>query len=179
MSPEASSHHPDSQRPLSPADLPPELAEFLKDTDYACLTQASDIGTAFVIKIPGAEIQSVRGDIPVEVRQELYAHPAAPVIRLVFIMYDQPATPLALETFINVGDEQQRADFAGLASQTELPLLFYDEALTHQLTKLVPFRFPEDAANILRIADEALQAIPPDLRDFDLAKTAVMHVSEL
>ncbi len=179
MSPEASSHHSESRSPLRSTELPPELAEFLKDMDYACLSQATDQGTAFVMKVPGREIESVRGIVPIELRQELYTHPAAPVIRLVFTIYDQPETPLALETFINVGDEQQRGEFAALANQTELPLLFYDETLTHKLTKLVPFRYPQDVANILRVAEEALQAISPEQRNFELAKAAVLFTSDL
>ena len=179
MSPEGASYQPDSNEPLYPGQLPAELAEFLKDTDYACLSQATDQGTAFVMKVPGREIDSVRGAVPIELRQELYTHPAAPVIRLVFTIYDQPDTPLALESFINVGDEQQRADFAALSTQTELPLLFYDETLTHQLTKRVPYRFPQDAALLLQIAEEALQAIPPEQRDFELAKAAVLFSSDL
>src|SRR5258708_1263526 len=107
--------HPSHQRPEHndpdyPAVLPPELADFLKDQDYACIAQATDQGTAFVMKMPGGEIESVRGTVPILLRQELYVHPTAPVIRLVFTIYDQPQTPLALETFVNITDDQQRAD---------------------------------------------------------------------
>jgi hypothetical protein len=36
-------------------ELPPELAEFLRHQEYACLTQATDKGTAFVLKLPRVE----------------------------------------------------------------------------------------------------------------------------
>lgn len=175
---------PPSQRqgdegPQSPTDLPPELADFLKDHNYACVTQATDIGTAFVMKIPGPDIQSVRGTVPIHLREELYAHSTAPVIRLVFTIYDQPEHPLAIETFINIEDEQQRANFAALANQEALPLLFYDEALTHRLTKLVPFHNQEDSAALLHTADGLLQMIPERERDFDTAKAAVMQATQL
>ncbi len=103
-----SHQHPDHEGPLYPTALPQELAEFLKGHDYACVTIATDQGTAFVMKLPSPDIDSVRGKVPIHLRQELYAHPAAPVLRLVFIIYDQPERPLAIETFINVGDEEQR-----------------------------------------------------------------------
>jgi len=39
-------------------------------------------------------------------------------------IYDQPQRPLALETFVNVDDPQQRADYAALAAQDNVYLLF-------------------------------------------------------
>jgi hypothetical protein len=174
-----SHHHSDSDSPLHPAVLPPELADFLKDQTYACIPQATDLGTAFVMKVSNPDIQSVRGAVPVHLRQELYAHPAAPVIRLVFTIYDQIEHPLALETFINVADEEQRANFAALADQQELILLFYDEALTHQLTKVVPYSTQEDITHLLGTAAGLLQDIPEEERDSDEAKAAVMQATQL
>jgi hypothetical protein len=179
MSHEQPSHHPDSGGPEHPTVLPPELVEFLKARDYACIPQATDLGTAFVMKVPGSDIQSVRGVVPVELRQELYAHPAAPVIRMVFTIYDQPAQPLALETFINITDEEQRADYAALATQEALPLLFFDEAVTHRLTKVVPFRNQEESAAILGTAERFLGTIPVGERDFDTARATVLRVTQL
>jgi hypothetical protein len=180
MSHEQPFHHsPDNQGPLHPAALPPELADFLREQQYACVTQATDQGTAFIMKLPGPDIQSVRGTVPIHLRQELYAHPAAPVIRLAFTIYDQPEHPLALETFINIADDDQRANFAALADRQELMLLFYDEALAHQLTKLVPYRNQEDITQTLQIADELLRDIPEEKRDFDGAKAAVMQITQL
>src|SRR4051794_11170206 len=113
----------------SPNTLPPELAAFLKDHLSACLAQATDRGTVLLLKAPGHEIESVRGKVPILLRHELYQQPTAPVIRIVLTLYDQPARPLAFETFINVEDPQQRADYAALAKQPTLLLLFYDERL--------------------------------------------------
>jgi len=176
---ELPSQQPHSEGPLYSAELPPELAEFLKDKDYVCIAQATDQGTAFVIKLPGGEIESVRGTVPILLSHELYMHPSAPVIRLVFTIYDQPETPLALETFINIIDEQQRTDYAALATQEHLPLLFYDESLAHRLTKMLPLSTPQDCDHILQIAEQALQQIVPDQRDFDAAKAAVMQETQL
>ena len=52
------------------------------------------------------------------------------------------AFPLKLETFTNLGDELQRADFAALAEQEELVLLLYNEQLQHRLAKRVPLAQP-------------------------------------
>src|SRR5687767_14290495 len=40
--------------------------------------------------------------------------PMAPVIRMVSSIYDQPDAPLALVTFVNVADAEQRSDYADL-----------------------------------------------------------------
>src|SRR6266508_849751 len=114
-----------SGEPHEPSPLPPELAEFLRNKDIACLMQGTDQGTAFVIKLASRDIESARGTVPIHLRHELYAHPTAPVIRTNLRIYDQPNTSLALETFTNIEDELQRSDFAGLAQQEALLLLFY------------------------------------------------------
>jgi hypothetical protein len=81
---------------------------------------------------------------------------------MVLTIYDQPQTPLALETFINIADEQQRADFAALTQQEELPLLFYDEALSHRLTNVVPIHDKVGTAQfVLQRAEQLLQGSRP------------------
>src|SRR5215216_3259343 len=101
--------------PDQPSALPPELAAFLKDQHYAALLHATDQGTVLVVKAPRRDIRSVQGPVPIELRHELYQHPAAPVVRMVTRIYDQPDSSLALETFVNVEDPDQRADYAALA----------------------------------------------------------------
>src|SRR5437762_11419875 len=85
-------------------ELPSELVEAIKDRPYACVTAPTDRGTVFVIKAPSRDIDSLRGPVPIFLRHELYEHPAAPVIRMLLKIYDQPERPLALETYINVAD---------------------------------------------------------------------------
>jgi hypothetical protein len=111
--------------------------------------------------------------VPIELRHELYAHPTAPVIRTIFVIYDQPDTPLALETFTNIADEDQRENFAALGQQEAL-LLLYDEQLAHRLTKVVPQSDPEQSAMVLAYAQQVLATIPKERFDFDEAKAAVM-----
>jgi hypothetical protein len=164
---------------LRPFELPPELAEFLKDKPYACVPQATDRGTVLVVKAPGADIEGLRGPVPIHQRHELYEHPHAPVVRSVTTLYDQPGRPLRLETFVNVADDQQRADFAALATQEELYLLFYDEQLAHQLSKRMPTVDPETVTAILEQAEHLRAAIPAERFDFDRAKAAVLRHTTL
>jgi hypothetical protein len=79
-----------SSEPIVPIELLPDLAAFLATQDVACLMHETTDGTAHVIKLPAVEIESVRCTVPIQVRHELYAHPAAPVIRSVITIYDQP-----------------------------------------------------------------------------------------
>jgi hypothetical protein len=164
---------------LRPNQLPPELAAFLKDQRYACLTHATDQGTVLVLKAPRSEIESVRGPLPMQVRHELYQHPTAPVIRMVVMIYDQPARPLAFESFINVEDPHQRSDYAALAEQPALHMLFYDEQLDHCLTKSVAHSTRGRVPEVLAKADELFHAIPEDQFSFEIAKAAVMEGNPL
>ena len=104
---------------------------------------------------------------------------AAPVIRTVIGIYDRPSTPLAFETFSNIADPTQREDFARLAEQERLVLLFYDEQLAHQLTKVVPYRDDGTILAIVMQAELLRRRIPPHAYDFDRAKQAVIDASEL
>jgi hypothetical protein len=155
--------------------LPPELAAFLKDQHYAALLHATDLGTVLLVKSPTQEIESVRGRVPIGFHHALYDHPASPVIRILTRIYDRPSRPLALETFVNVGDADQRADYAALTRQDRLLLLFYDEQLRHRLTKTTRGTDRTAIARVLTTADCLLAAIPEDRRDFDAAKAAVME----
>jgi hypothetical protein len=171
--------YPTGPEPEQPSLLPPELADFLRTQDIACLFQATDQGTALVAKLPGAEIASIRGTVPIRVRHELYDHPAAPVIRTVLTIYDRPQSSLALESYTNVEDAQQRTDFAALAAQEQLLLLCYDEQLTHRLSKLVPYRDDGTIGAIIAQADQLLAVIPHDQFSFEAAKQAVLEATRL
>ena len=152
---------------------------FLAGESLACLLHETDQGTAFVIKASAHDIDGLRGRLPIHLRHELYDHPAAPVIRTVLTLYDRPETPLALETFTNVGDPQQRDEFAALATQDQLILLFYDETLTHRLTKRVPHRQAADIPAIAAAADRLAATISTDRFDFDRAKADVLATTGL
>jgi len=112
-------------------------------------------------------------------RHELYAYAAAPVIRTILVIYDQPGTALALETYTNIQDEDQRSTFAALVHQEALVLLFYDEQLAHRLTKVVPQSDAEQSAIVLAYAEQILATIPKEEFDFERAKQAVMEATDL
>lgn len=170
--------HP--SEPVYPIPLPPELADFLRrQGDYACLMQATDLGTAHVLKAPAADIIRARGTVPIRVQHALYDHRAAPVIRTVLSVYDVPAHPLRLECFANVADASQRADFATLADQETLMLLFYDEQLHHRLSKVVPIQQREDILRTLAAADALAARIPPWRYHFERAKADIVRTTSL
>jgi hypothetical protein len=162
-----------------PNALPPELAAFLQDHLFACLTHPTDQGTVLVLKAPRHDIEGIRGPLPIEVHHELHDHVTAPVIRLVVTFYDQPSRPLAFETFVNVQDPQQRADYAALADQPELRMLCYDEELAHRLTKRVTHSARDRVPEILARADALFHAIPDDEFSFEIAKAAVLRRTSL
>ncbi len=164
---------------LLPNELPEDLADFLKQQPKACLLLPTDQGTVMVIKAPGRDIESARGRVPMQVRHELYDHPSAPVIRMVVTLFDWPRSRLALETFVNVEDPQQRADYAALAGQPELSLLFFDEQVHHRLSKGTANTAQEEITRIVRTADALFARIPREKFDFDAAKADVMRATSL
>ena len=171
--------HPHRINPDAPNALPPELAEFLRGQHYAALLHPTDHGTALVVKAPRQEIQSVQGQVPIAFNHQLYSHPASPVIRIVTMVYDQPSRPLALETFVNVGDPEQRNDYDALTRQDQLFIFFYDEQLRHRLTKGTRGTDRVAVMRVLTTADRLLAAIPEDQRNFDLAKADVLAQTNL
>ena len=164
---------------LQPNELPPEMAEFLRDKEYACLLWGTEQGSVFIVKAHQRDIQSLRGNVPVQVTHELYQHPQSPVIRTVVRWFDQPESPLALESYTNVGDPQQRDDFADLAEREELRFLFYDAGLQHRLSKMVRNSDREIISRITTTAEDLAARIPADQLDFDAAKAAVIERTTL
>ena len=94
------------------------------------------------------------------------------------MLHDRPNTPLALETFINVVDPRQHADFASLAQKREIEMLFCDEHLRYRLAKRVTNMQGEQAPLVLRYGGRLVAAIPEELRGFDAAKTAAARGAE-
>lgn len=165
--------------PYQPNRLPPELADFLSRQTYAAILHGSSIGTVMVAKVMNEDIRSLGGPHFIGQVHQLFDHPESPVIRMVTTIHDRPQSPLTLETFINVGDVDQRSDYDVLSRQRELVMLFYDEDVRHRLTKRVPNTLGSRIGQVLRRADAMLQAIPPNERDFDLAKMDVMGVTDI
>ncbi len=162
-----------------PPALPAELVVALAGVEYACLTIGTEAGTVLVLKAPRIEIASARGRVPIQLGHELYDHPNAPVIRMALRIFDQPQAPLAMETFINVADEAQRADYAVLANQDEIPLLFLAEALQQRLAKRISHHGRDIVPQVVAAAQQLLSHIPEDRFDFERAKQAVMEGTRL
>lgn len=134
------------------------------------VTEASDQGTVYVVKAPGRDIADMQGPILMEISHELHQHDLAPVIRTTMRIHDQPDRPLALESFINVAEDDQWADFAQLSEQENLLFLFYDERLTHRLSKQVQNSDRDHLRNILNWADRVKASIPDEQYNFNQAK---------
>ena len=169
----------ESQRRSAPDALPPELVAAIAGVEYTCLTIGTDVGTMLLLKAPRIEIESARGRVPIQLSHELYDHPSAPVVRIHVRIYDQPQAPLAMETFINVADDTQRADYAALANQDEIALLFLDETHQQRLAKRISHAGHQVVPQVLAAADDLLRRIPAEQVDFERAKQAVMEVTRL
>src|SRR5712692_587330 len=170
-----------SYQPAKTEALSPELAEFLRRQDYGCLTQPTDRGPAYLLKVRDSDISTLVGPVPIWLRRELFETPSAPVIRTVVRLYDRPKTPLCLESFINIADSVQRAEFASLAAQERLLFLFYDQQLTLRLRKSV-LRAEDQrrgATEILHAASKLLTTISSEQFDFDKAKAAVLAATDI
>ena len=157
----------------------PDLADFLRTRERACLLAPTDQGTILVVKLPDKDIVTLSGRFPIHFRAALYDHPSAPVIRLLTTFYDRPQNPLRLESFINIAEEDQRRDFAALSQQQEFYMLFYDQHLAHRLTKGVNGLDQEQLQRILDQAHQLRSRIPPHLYDFDRAKDTIILTTPL
>jgi hypothetical protein len=160
-------------------DLPPELREFLRTQQYACLLHGSNRGTLFLLKAPAHQLTTHNGPTPVRVSHELYSKPTAPVIRTLLRWYDRPDSPIAFEAFTNVADPQQREDYRRLARQSTLTVLGYDELLKLAVQKRVANQQQREITQIADLADKLRGLIPGDEYDFDLAKARVMAQNPL
>jgi hypothetical protein len=169
---------PESPEPLA---LPPELLAFLRERDYACLTQLTDQGTVYLCKTRDADLETLAGPFPIQIEHELYRLPQAPVVRALLTLWDRPAAPLRLESFTNVRDPAQREELAALTGQTTALLLFYgDAARVHRAKRIAQHQ--EQRTQLTRLLAAAVQhavGIPPGRYDFDAAKAVVVDATTL
>jgi hypothetical protein len=165
---------------LPPNELPPELAERLRaEGPYAAVLWGTDHGTAYVVKVPGDELNQLPTRVPVRVQHELWNPPSAPVIRTVLHIHDQPQSPLALEVFTNPAEDDQRTDFVGLSTHEQTLLMFYDEHAEHRRTIVMAPTEPATVAMLLTQAEAALGGRTPTHEEFMQAKAAVMERTQL
>lgn len=164
----------------SEIELPDPLRDFLASTAaYASLIHGSSAGPLLVVKMPGHEIEGIKGRLPICLAYELHRRPSSPVIRMLLVIHDGAEYPLTLEMFINPDDEEQAADFEAFALAEEVRAIFYDEQLTHRLTKVMAQQPDSERESMLTAARRLLMAIPVHERNFDRAKVEVMERNPL
>jgi hypothetical protein len=160
-------------------ELPPELKEFLRTQEYACLLHGSNRGTLFLLKAPAPDLATLQGPTPVRISHELYSKPTASVIRSLLRWYDRPDSQILFEAFTNVADPQQREDYRKLAKQSTLTVLGYDELLRLAVQKRVANHQQREITQIADLADKLRGLIPDDEYNFDLAKARVIAQNPL
>ena len=160
----------------SPDELPPELREVFERTGYGCLAIEANIGIVHVCHAADSDIEDF-ADKPVWSQWQLILMPTAPLIRLEMTIYDDPVSPYRFESFLNSAAEDQAQVLTDLANQEELHLAFYSDDLRYRYTKIIPHDEGQwqQLDQLVEKADAHWRAIPPEQRDFDLAKAAFMR----
>jgi hypothetical protein len=76
-----------------------------------------------------------------------------------------------------VAEENQAEDVAQLANQDQLYLAFYGDDLTHRFTKVVKHDWQQwqYLDELVEEAERHWDRIPPERRDFDLARAEFMR----
>ena len=158
--------------------LPPEIREVFENTGYGCVAAETNQGVVHICHAADADIAGFI-DKPAYARWELVEMPTAPLVRLEFFVYDDPANPYRFESFLNIAAPDQMATLAELASQEELYMAFYGDDLTYHHTAVVPHGEQQwqRLDDIIASAELYWQRLPEEKRDFDLAKAAYMLLS--
>lgn len=159
-----------------PNEPPQEVRGVLERFGYGCLAVESDIGIVHVCHAADADIDGFVNK-PVQSRWRLIKMPTAPLIRLELTIYDRTEEPYRFESFLNIAQKDQARVLAQLANQDRLYLAFYDDELQYRYTKVIP----HDRQNWQYIDELTMESqeywsqIPPEQRDFDMAKTEFMR----
>ena len=157
-------------------ELPPEIKEVFERTGYGCLAVESNIGVVHVCYASDADIDGFE-DKPVRYQWQLIEMPTAPLIRLDVIIDDNPAAPFKFESFLNVAEEDQARVLDQLANQGWLFLAFYGDDLAYRFTKIVDHDEQQwqQLDELVARANAYWESLPPNRRDFDLAKEHFMR----
>ena len=151
-------------------ELPQEMRAVFAKVGAGCFAARRGDTIAFVTHANETDIQSIQRQ-PALYGWELYRLPTAPVIRLRLLILDDPDHPFLLETFLNVGDEEQREYLERLTAQRVLPFDLFGEDFTYRYTKELahPSRMRRDLAALVRQATHYWDTLPASDRDFDRA----------
>ena len=159
-------------------ELPAEVRQVFENFGHGCLAVETNIGVVHVCHASDTDIEGFR-DKPVLTQWQLVKMPTAPLIRLEFTIFDRPDNPYLFESFLNIADRDQANILGRLASQDTLYLAFYDDRFKYRFTKAIP----HDRQNWQKIDELVAEAqayeaqIPPELRDFDRAKSEFLKYS--
>ncbi|MCI0558935.1 MAG: hypothetical protein MN733_10600 [Nitrososphaera sp.] len=157
------------------AVLPPEIREVFENVGYGCLPVEMNIGVVHVCHIPTADIEGFAGK-PVLCQWQLIEMPTAPLIRLEMVIFDNPLNPYRVESFLNVGEEDQLKALTRLANQDKVYLAFYGDNLKYQFTQTIEHGKEQwqQLDEIIVWALTLWNKLPAHQRDFDRAKREFM-----
>jgi hypothetical protein len=141
-----------------PVILDPELRALMaKEKSAAVLWRDEAEGrTALLAKTTDEDIESFRGQVPIQTRWELGRFACGSVLRLYLIIFDRPDSPYRFETFINVGASEQLACVTKLLTQETLQLHFFDSRTEHVLTKEIS-NPPQQRSQLSELVTRAVQ----------------------
>jgi hypothetical protein len=158
-----------------PNELPPEIREVFERSGYGCLAVESNRGIVHICHAPDRDTDGFRGR-PVHANWQLIEMPTASLIRLELVVVDNPFDPFRFESFLNVGERDQLQVLTQLASQKELHLAFYGDDLNYRSTTTTRHNEQQwqQLDEMIISALATWQQLPPEQRDYDLAKATFM-----
>lgn len=163
----------------TPMQLPYELKRALRAFPGSTAAAAEINGMAAVIvKTTKADAQSAhRPGVPVAFRSELGLYPTAAVVRLALEIHDRPDDPLKLDTFLDPAKSLDYKLLRRLTSQDTLDLHIFDEQISYQYTKRIPFReLPRrELSDLLDAALAHYETILPAARNWQKARDEMME----
>lgn len=158
----------------------PDLPEFYKNAlrsspGTLCTVALINHAAALVVKLDRAAIERLRGPIPIGFRSEAGFFDTGAVIRLVLDFFDQPDSPLLVDTFLSVAAPDDRAVLTSLAQQEMLDIHLFDPRLTYHYSKRIPLRETprRDLATLVERAHEHNKTVAR--LDFVATKAAMMR----
>lgn len=156
--------------------LPEAVKELLAETGYGCLALESDQGIIHVCHAADQDIASF-ANAPLLSQWQLIKMPTAPLLRLEFLILDNPRNPYKFESFLNIAEPDQATVLDELVQQEHFALAFFGDDLTYQYSKLDGHE-PTQRQQLAHLIDEAMtywQSLPPAQQNFDLAKAIFMR----
>lgn len=156
-------------------ELSSPLRELLAYSGYGCLAVESDNGIVHICHASDRDIASFRR-APIRYQWQLIMMPNAPLIRLLFVVLDNPRNPFQFESFLNVADEAQAQVLADLVKQEHFTMAFYGDDLSYQYAKVITHEPNSRQQLATAVAHARLywDQIEPEQRNFDLAKADFM-----